>query len=97
MTLSTDELTTPATIETGPDTRLVVSRWDTPRGRSLVSLAPEYRIRGGGWRLAHSAVSFPPAAAVQVIAAVMDVAARIEASPPEPMPTQEDREGSRWP
>ena len=85
------------TIDTGPDTRLVVSRWDTPRGRSLVAITPEYRDRQGQWHLAHSAVSFAPAAAVQVIAAVMDVAARIEASPPEPMPTQEDREGSRWP
>jgi len=85
------------TIDTGPDTRLVVSRWDTPRGRSLVAITPEYRDRQGQWHLAHSAVSFAPAAAAEVAAAVLEVAAVIEGGPVDPMPTQRDREESRMP
>lgn len=100
MTLHVDEQdssTTEHTIPTGSDMRLVVSRWDTPRGRSLVSLAPEYRTRAGEWRLAHSAVSFAPSDAQEIAAAVLAIAAGIEAQPPEPQPTAADREESRWP
>lgn len=86
------------TIATGPDTRLVVSRWDTPRGRSLVAIRPEYLDgRRREWRLAHSAVSFPPDEAGKVAAAVLAVAAAIDGAPDDPMPTEDDRELSRRP
>lgn len=96
MTLHVDELD-PTTIATGPDTRLVVSRWDTPRGRSLVSIAPLYRARGGDWRLAHSAVCVPPGDAARLTAAVLAVAASIDGAPVDPMPTQQSRDDSRMP
>lgn len=101
MTLHVDELSPPTTdqttITTGPDNRLVVSRWDTSSGRSLVSIAPEFRDRRGVWHLAHSAVSIPPAEAAEVAAALLEVAAKIAGAPVDPTPTPEDRDESRWP
>jgi len=101
MSLHVDELAPPetghSTIATGPDTRLVVARWDAPSGRSLVALTPEYRDRRGEWRLAHSAVSFPPSDAGEVAAAILEIAARIDGAPADPMPSAEDRELSRRP
>jgi len=85
------------TIDTGPSSRLVVSRWDTSRGHALVAVAPEYFDRHGEWRLAHSAVSIPPEAAGAVADAIRNIGAQINAQPPEPAPTQQDRDDSRWP
>mgnify|MGYP000913439145 CR=1 FL=1 len=97
MTLHTETIGLSTIIETGTGTRLAVSRWNTPRGRSLVSITPEYGDRRGEWHLAHSAVSFAPAAAAQVAAAVLEVAASIDEAPVDPTPTEADRDGTRCP
>lgn len=91
------ETATAHTIETGPNTRLVVSRWDAPSGRSLVAIAPEYQDHRGVWHLAHSAVSVPPSAASEVAAAILAIAAHIDGRPVDPMPTDVAREESRMP
>ena len=88
---------TDLTIHTGPTTRLVITRWDAPSGRSLVSITPQYQDRQGRWHLAHSAVSIPPQNAAEVAAAVLEVAVRIDGAPVDPMPTGEDYELSRMP
>ena len=47
-------------IPTGSDTRLVVSQWEAAAGRRLVTIRPEYKDRGGAWRLQHSGLSLAP-------------------------------------
>jgi hypothetical protein len=96
MTLHTEVLND-ITIPTSDTTRLVVSRWDAPSGRALVSIRPEYQDRRGDWHLAHSAVSVPPAEAPELAVAVLRVAAEIDGGPVDPMPSAEDRELSRRP
>ena len=68
-------------IDTAPTTRVIVSRWDAPSGRSLVSITPEYKDRSGKWRLAHSGVSVPPTEAEAVAAALCTIAAAIQGEP----------------
>ncbi len=87
----------PLEIRIAPDRRLVVSRWHAPSGRLLVAVTPEYRARGGGWHLQHSALAVPPEHASRVAAAVLEIAATIDAGPVDPEPTAEDRELSRMP
>ncbi len=71
----------PIIIATGATTRLSLSRWDAPSGRSLVALTPEYQDRQGRWHLAHSAVSVPPEEAPRVAAALVGIAANISRMP----------------
>lgn len=65
-------------IETARTTRVIVTRWDAPSGRALVSITPEYKDGQGRWRLAHSGVSIPPTEAEAVAAALCTVAATIQ-------------------
>jgi hypothetical protein len=81
----------------GETSRVKVSRWDTPTGRSLVCISPEHQDRWGDWHLSHSSVSIPPASAAEVAKAITITAAGIDGAPEDPMPTAEDRELSRRP
>jgi hypothetical protein len=65
-------------VDTAPTTRVIVTRWDAPSGRTLVSITPEYKDRQGKWRLAHSGVSIPPAEAEAVAGALRTIAAAIQ-------------------
>lgn len=82
------------TFSTGPANRLVVQRWDTPTGRSMVALVPQYRDRRGQWRLAHSAVALPPIEAGGVAEAIVMVADEIQSGLPDAVAPRE-AEGGR--
>ena len=85
-------------IATGPDNRLRVFTWENQAGRQLVSVAPEHRDRSGVWHLSHSGLLMLPAVARELAPAILDAAATIEpGEPPEPKPTEADRDASRWP
>jgi len=60
-------------IPTGPETRLLIKRWDAPTGRSFVQVVPEYLGRDGEWKLKRSATDIPVALTADVAAALVAV------------------------
>ena len=87
----------PIEILKGHTQKLSIAPWEN-NGRVLVSVTPlyldpdsgEYHRRKGGF-----AVS--PSECRELSAALVETAAAIDASPPEPQPTKADRDSSRWP
>jgi hypothetical protein len=84
-------------VQTGPDARLLLKPWENAHGLRFVTVAPEYRTRGGEWRLSHSGLILSPDAARELAPALLATAAAIDAAPVDPMPTQQDRDESRMP
>ena len=89
----TDELT----IATDGERRLLVIEWTNANGSRFVTVARQYRDRAGQWRLSHSGLILSPEVARALAPALLATAAAIDATPPEPAPTEQDRESSRWP
>lgn len=83
-------------ISTGERSRLIVRRSPTTTGRWLVSVTPKYLDRSGEWRMCYG-LMLEPEAARSLAPAIAAVVASIDGAPPEPAPTAEDREATRWP
>jgi hypothetical protein len=84
-------------IPTGADSRLLIRQWENANGQRFVTVAPQYLHYGGEWRLNHSGLILAPDAARELAPALLAIAAAIDGSPPEPEPTDQDRELSRMP
>ena len=85
-------------VQLDDERRLTIQTWETPTGRRLVAVKPEYVDRSGVWHLSHSGLLLAPAAARQLAPALVTMAASIELpEPSDPVPTAESREDSRWP
>jgi hypothetical protein len=84
-------------VETGPDSRLLLREWENASGHRMLTVAPQYRDRSGTWKLNHSGLILAPEAARELAPALLALAAAIDASPEDPMPTEQDREESRMP
>jgi hypothetical protein len=84
-------------IDIEPGRRLVVADWENANGHRFVTVTPQFSDRSGGWRLAHSGLILSPRVACELAPALVALAARIGGSPPEPTPSDQDREESRMP
>lgn len=82
---------------TGPETRLLIRQWENERCQRFVTVAPQFKDRGGERRLSHSGLILSPNAARELASALLAMAAAIEAAPVDPLPTEQDREDSRMP
>jgi hypothetical protein len=86
------------TITTGRKTRLLLREYQAGSGAVLLTIAPQYEDRAGEWRLSHSGLILAPDVARELAPALLHMAATIDdLSPPEPQPTEADRDSSRWP
>ena len=87
------------TITTGRKTRLLLREFQSGAGAVLLGIAPQFQDRLGQWRLSpsDSGLILSPDIARELAPAILHMAATIDASPPEPEPTSESRDASRWP
>ena len=100
MTLHTEALEAkPACIivPTTPKRRLVLKQWDGVGNPNNIQVIFQHMRPNGAWESAVNGLLLSPENARLLAPALLEIAAAIDGSPVDPMPTEEDREASRMP